>query len=180
MGILDRMSEIYEMPLSIEPGQSLQIVVENMGRIHYGPHLNDFKGIISNVTLNGVPLINWVMSSMPLNKRKHLHCPKTTNAIYDRDLFKSLLKTDGSMAFYTGHFNGCKDGVPRDTFLDMSGWKKGVAFINKHNIGMLKTISSYYCLIQIHNFSRSVLAVDGASIDFVRTRTPSQLQLHSA
>ena len=68
MGILDRMSEIYEMSLSIEPGQSLQIVVENMGRIHYGPRLNDFKGIISNVTLNCQVTIIVTTSGFQLSK----------------------------------------------------------------------------------------------------------------
>ena len=43
VGVLDRMSEISEMPLSIEPGQTLQIVVESMGRICFGPGINDFK-----------------------------------------------------------------------------------------------------------------------------------------
>ena len=43
MGILDRMSDISEMPLQIESGQTLQIVVENMGRVCFGPGINDFK-----------------------------------------------------------------------------------------------------------------------------------------
>ena len=45
------MSDIYSMPISIIPGQKLQIIVENQGRICYGPNINDFKGIVSNVTL---------------------------------------------------------------------------------------------------------------------------------
>ena len=46
LGILDRMSDISEMPVGIEPGQSLQIVVENMGRVCFGPAINDFKARI--------------------------------------------------------------------------------------------------------------------------------------
>jgi len=75
VGILDRMSKISEMPLSIEPGQTLQIVVESMGRICFGPGINDFKGIVSNVTLNGITLLDWEMTLLPL-KRKLLPKPQ--------------------------------------------------------------------------------------------------------
>ena len=39
------------------------------------------------------------------------------------------------MTFWQGQFKGCVDGVPRDTFLDMSDWRKGVAFVNGFNLG---------------------------------------------
>lgn len=39
----------------------------SQGRINYGPKMNtDFKGILSNVTLNGHVLEGWKMSSLPL------------------------------------------------------------------------------------------------------------------
>ena len=61
------MSDIYSMPISITPGQKLQIIVENQGRICYGPNINDFKGILSNVTLNGKILENWKMVNLPMD-----------------------------------------------------------------------------------------------------------------
>ena len=66
-GILTRMSEIYSMPLSINRGQKLQIIVENQGRICYGANINDLKGIVSNVTIDGKDLENWKMASLPMD-----------------------------------------------------------------------------------------------------------------
>ena len=134
LGILDRISDITEMPVSIKPGQKLQIIVENMGRICFGPNISDFKGIISNVTLNGVTLSDWDMNCMPLNKRKHLPLQE----YFHNHLTKSILKTKGSMSFWNGYFKGCVDGKPRDTFLDMSGWKKVCSVFSKSPKDSLK------------------------------------------
>ena len=39
-----RSEEIYSLPLQISPGQALTIVVENQGRICYGPEIADRFG----------------------------------------------------------------------------------------------------------------------------------------
>lgn len=46
----------------------------SLGRIGYGPHPRDFKGIVSKVTLgdSAESLDNWIMYSMPLNDTKIL------------------------------------------------------------------------------------------------------------
>ena len=45
-GILSRTDAIWSMPLSkVYPGDKLQILVENQGRIGYGGGNVDFKGI---------------------------------------------------------------------------------------------------------------------------------------
>ena len=64
---LFRTEEIYKIPLQILPGQTLSIVVENQGRICYGPELADRKGILGNVTLGGKILTGWRMTGMPLD-----------------------------------------------------------------------------------------------------------------
>ena len=66
-GILSRMSGIHSMPISAIPGEKLQIIIENQGRICFGPKINDFKGIVSNVTINGKPMENWKMVSFPMD-----------------------------------------------------------------------------------------------------------------
>ena len=53
--------------MQILPGQTLSIVVENQGRICYGPELADRKGILGNVTLGGKILTGWRMTGMPLD-----------------------------------------------------------------------------------------------------------------
>ena len=91
--------------------QLLQIVVENQGRVCYGPTLKDFKGIVSNVTVGGKILTNWKMNGLPLSngtkltetlnkKRKKLG--KSVARKSKLDLFLDLSK--GSMSFWTGTF----------------------------------------------------------------------------
>jgi len=53
-----------------------------------------------------------------------------------KELLKAVASSLGSMTFWMGEFHGCdSQGVPRDTFLDPSGWGKGVAFVNGANLG---------------------------------------------
>ena len=95
----------------IRSEQLLQIVVENQGRVCYGPTLKDFKGIISNVTIGGNILTNWKMNGVPLSngtklteilnkKRKKLG--KGSSRKSRLDLFLDLSK--GSMTFWIGTF----------------------------------------------------------------------------
>ena len=51
-GILSRMGNINSMPMSrLSLGQKLQIIVENQGRICFGPHINELKGSKSKGSL---------------------------------------------------------------------------------------------------------------------------------
>ena len=142
LGVLDRTSDIFEIPLSIKPGQKLQIFVENMGRVCFGPGINDFKGITSNVTLNNVVLTNWTMKASQFRHEKVLFRKllRMQNLLtFDGDirseLDSSLQKSGGSMSFWQGEFKGCVKGRPKDTFLRVSRWKKGLAFVNGVNLG---------------------------------------------
>ena len=48
---------------------------------------------------------------------------------------ENLQLTRGSMSFWVGHFKtDCNQG-PRDTFLKVTGWHKGLAFVNGVNLG---------------------------------------------
>lgn len=67
MGVLTRMfGEINSMPLSIMPGQQLQVIVENQGRICFGTGINEHKGLTTNVTMNQKILEEWTMTGYPL------------------------------------------------------------------------------------------------------------------
>ncbi|XP_032218849.2 beta-galactosidase isoform X2 [Nematostella vectensis] len=104
----------------------LSILVENMGRINYGPHLVDPKGILGNVTLGGDVLMDWKM--FPLNLKNVLnHYPMLSSVRRDN--------TSNAPTFFTGEIPPSVDGVPRDTFLYMDSWTKGQVFINGFNVG---------------------------------------------
>jgi len=96
----------------------LEILVENMGRINYGPYLMDRKGITENVRLDYQFQFDWTIYPLPLDKIQHIH-------------YKDECHHEGPV-FYRGHFEVTE---PADTFLYMDGWEKGVAFINGFNLG---------------------------------------------
>lgn len=104
-----------------EDSNKLDILVENMGRINYGPYLKDFKGISDNVKLDYQFHYGWEIYPLPLNN---------IEAIKFDNLPENLQK-DKPM-FYRASFNIKEVG---DTFLDLEGWTKGVVFINGFNIG---------------------------------------------
>lgn len=119
----------------------LLILVENMGRLNYGPYMFDRKGILSSVYLDGKPLLKWKMLPIHLS---NLNEPQKTNPIFEkpyssfirsstRKSLKSSLGVDSKEpAFYSGSF--VVDKVT-DTYMSFNGWGKGVAFVNDFNIG---------------------------------------------
>lgn len=111
----------------------LDILVEGMGHINFAQFMIDRKGITERVTLNGMTLMNWETFLLPLNES-----------------FISTLKTGGQEAvpnqlgkFYKGIFSLSETG---DTFFDMSGYQKGIVYINGHNLGRYWNIGPQYRL----------------------------------
>ena len=108
-------------------GLRLSIIVENMGRINYGSFLNDSKGILGTVSLDGVPLTkDWLSQAIPLNNTE------TYSLLIPIDKTKTNLLPD-STAFY--RFTFSIDGTANDTYLDVNNWTKGIAIVNGFNIG---------------------------------------------
>ncbi|CAH3124647.1 unnamed protein product [Pocillopora meandrina] len=113
--------------IEVKEGATLDILVENMGRVNYGPHLQDPKGILGNVTLNGAVLRNWTI--YPLHLDDFVGRKKSS-------LIKLKSKSSVQIpSFYHGNIPPAPEGIPMDTFLKLPGWFKGQAFVNGFNIG---------------------------------------------
>ncbi len=121
VGELNRYFKKYSMDIDIPFNATLELLVENMGRINYGAEIvNNLKGIISPITINGVEILgNWQMFKMPLEQQPEL-------SGFEDPAIK------GRPAFYQGVFNLEETG---DTFLDMRKWGKGIVFVNGHHLG---------------------------------------------
>ncbi|WP_028548845.1 glycoside hydrolase family 35 protein [Paenibacillus sp. UNC451MF] len=105
-----------------ESGARLTILVENMGRINYGPLLKDYKGITEGVRLDNQFLFGWDMYPLPLSKPVEL----------DYAPIGKMNVISNEPAFYRGTF---EVDAAADTFLRLDGWKKGVAYVNGFNLG---------------------------------------------
>src|SRR6185312_5622182 len=107
---------------SLGAGVALDIVVEAMGRVNFGPHLQDNRqGITGRVRLKGTELDGWTIASLPLDN-------------LDRLRFSPLAggAAPSGPGFYHGHFQVSR---PADAFLDLRGWTKGFVWVNGHNLG---------------------------------------------
>jgi|GEM_PF-24169 len=98
----------------------LEILVEAMGHINFAQYMIDRKGITDRVTLNGMTLMNWEMYTS-LEKRWMMYPP-----------LSALLDTARRGIFFDGSFR--LDSVA-DTYIDMNGFRKGIVWVNGHNLG---------------------------------------------
>jgi beta-galactosidase len=122
IGSLDRREGInsIELPESKAPRPVLEILVEGMGRINFAQNLIDRKGITDRVTLNGMTLMNWKVYNLPMDDK----------FIYN---LRSSSRNPGKKGIlFKGNFFLAAAG---DTFLDMSNFQKGIAWVNGHNLG---------------------------------------------
>ena len=106
------------LEVALEAGKPLDILVENMGRINFGPKLlEDRKGITSKVTVDGEEITGWEMFGLPLENLRGL---------------KFSTQPASGPAFYRGSFELRELG---DTYFDMRGWGKGYVWVNGVNLG---------------------------------------------
>jgi beta-galactosidase len=131
LGILDRHLRQDSIKVGKILAESpLSILVENNGRINYGPYLTDNRqGITEKVTLNGVRLNSWKMYKFPFSSINNLkYIPINAR----RTLGSHSIYLPDGPALFRGTFNLTKTG---DTYLDMSPFGKGFVFLNGHNLG---------------------------------------------
>ena len=109
----------HEIHAEAKEGEEIRLLVENMGRVNFGPRMEDQrKGIDGCVQINGHMHHGWDHYCLPLDNLEKLD--------YSRG-FK-----EGLPAFYRFEFEIDETG---DTFLLPDGWGKGCVFVNGFNIG---------------------------------------------
>jgi beta-galactosidase len=119
IGVLDRNQPAGTLDLKLSKDRTrLDILVDSMGRVNYGPYLADRKGIDGWVAMNTQQkLFGWETRPLPLD-----------------DL--SRLRFTGAAA--TGPaFHHAKVAVasPADGFVALPGWEKGIVWLNGFNLG---------------------------------------------
>jgi beta-galactosidase len=109
-----------KLPLGYNESAQLDILVENMGRINYGPKLLDRKGI-KGVRFGNQYHFGWDIYPLPMNDLSALKYGKAEKIKKDQPLFLR-----GELDI---------DGEPKDTFLELEGFTKGFVTVNGINIG---------------------------------------------
>ncbi len=123
VGILERDTPQPGLPIAIpENGSRLDILVENLGRINYGP-IHDRKGIVGGVRLQWQWLSGWEIHSLDSNCIQH---PITWREI-------TGTARPAAPAFHLGALH-IPDATPADTWLHIDGGH-GAAWINGFCLG---------------------------------------------
>lgn len=122
VGSLDRRLYQDSLLLDLPNGKvRLDILVENMGRINFGPYLlKNKKGITEKVMLGGNQIKGWQMFKLPFDNINSLKAKNNKDLPSDIPQLKR------------GYFTMTKAA---DTYLDFSKWGKGVVWVNGHNLG---------------------------------------------
>ncbi|WP_336773756.1 glycoside hydrolase family 35 protein [Paenibacillus sp. MMO-58] len=107
-------------------GARLDVLVENMGRVNYGPYLRDHKGITEGVLIDNQFQSNWTVTLLPIESEQ------LERVQYESVEVTAARQPDGRPAFYRGFV---EVNEPADTFLRFDGWQKGIAWINGFQLG---------------------------------------------
>ncbi|NXH29692.1 GLB1L protein, partial [Myiagra hebetior] len=114
------------LPVTGRAGDTLDILLENMGRISFGANTSDFKGLLGNLSLNSRALSNWLIYPLAIDTAVQQGWPHSA-------LPESSSGGRVGPAFYTGTFE--TPGIAWDTFVKFPGWSKGLLWINGFNLG---------------------------------------------
>ena len=105
------------VPVAVpKEGLQLDVLVENMGRTNYGYHMHEWKGVSEGIRLGQQYIYHWQAYPLPLDDLSRLRYTDGVPAF------------DGAPVFLRGAFT--IDGAPKDTFIKLPGFKKGVIFLN--------------------------------------------------
>lgn len=120
LGVHERDQHCDEILISVNKDEvyQLDILVENMGRVNYGPELYDYKGITKSVLLGLQEIHGWEMFSIELKDLSKIKYQPIQNKKMPA-LYKGVLKVE----------------EVADTFIYLEGFTKGNVFINGFNIG---------------------------------------------
>ncbi|XP_008314878.1 beta-galactosidase [Cynoglossus semilaevis] len=133
VGILER-NKVLSINVTGNAGSQLDILVENMGRINYGKDINDFKGLVTNLTLGEYVLTDWTMYSLSIDEAINQGIIDEDGAAPEDPPQPAALSLP---TFYRGSFiipDGIPD-LPQDTYIKLPSWRKGQIWINGFNLG---------------------------------------------
>ncbi|MDK8173744.1 beta-galactosidase [Curtobacterium citreum] len=125
VGVLER--EHHDRAIALPPVTgTLELLVEDQGRVDYGPRIGEPKGLLGGVAVDGVPVARWSASPLALD-------PIAPAALAQ---LAGTAPTDGDVlagpVFAAGSFDLTEPG---DRYLSLDGFRKGVAWVNGFCLG---------------------------------------------
>lgn len=114
----------HDRAIRIPSGRTLSILVEDQGRVNYDQRLGEEKGLIGDVTLDGVALTGWRSTALDVAAIAASVADTVTPSADDG--------TGTGPLAWSADFTL---DAATDLFLDTSAWSKGYAFVNGFFLG---------------------------------------------
>ncbi|XP_068185091.1 beta-galactosidase-1-like protein [Antennarius striatus] len=127
-GLLER-DIVLVMNITGKQGHTVDVLVENMGRVNFGSKINDYKGLLSNLILGIDVLTDWRIYPLDIDGAIAGGWPHSGG----RSFLTPQDQCRSGPAFYTGTLQ--PNGIAWDTFLKLKDWVKGQVWINGMNLG---------------------------------------------
>ncbi|XP_029303032.1 beta-galactosidase-1-like protein 2 isoform X1 [Cottoperca gobio] len=126
LGVLDYKTQELALPDG-KGKRTLSLLVENCGRVNYGKTLDEQrKGLVGDIELNKLPLHDFIIRSLDMK-------PGFVNRLESSSHWMSVRQRPSFPAFFQATLY--VNSFPKDTFIKLPGWSKGVVFINGKNLG---------------------------------------------
>ncbi|OIH94416.1 beta-galactosidase family protein [Curtobacterium sp. MCBA15_001] len=125
VGVMER--EHHDRAIALPPVTgTLELLVEDQGRVDYGVRIGEPKGLIGGVAVDGVPLERWTASPLALD-------PIAPAAL---DVLRATTASSGSALAGPVVAMGTFDlDQVSDRYLALDGFRKGVAWVNGFCLG---------------------------------------------
>ncbi|WP_395293086.1 beta-galactosidase family protein [Kitasatospora hibisci] len=132
LGVLERNAPGRTLPLETGPtGATLDVLVEALGRVNYGPLMDDHKGIGRGVSHGQQRLFDWEIRPLPLTDLSALAFDPAVGAADEDPVFHR----------FEAHLE-----EPGDAFVALPGWGRGLLWLNGFLLGRYSPDSPQHTL----------------------------------
>ncbi|MGX7825956.1 beta-galactosidase [Actinokineospora sp. 24-640] len=122
VAVLDREHGVHDAELVIHGARStVELVVENLGRVNYGEHLVDRKGVLGDILVDGRAVRDLLAVPMDWGAAPETRDPAPPERV-----------SGHGPVLHRGEFTV---DIPADSFVDTDGWTKGVVWVNGFCLG---------------------------------------------
>lgn len=126
IGVLDYKTQELSLPDG-KGKRTLSLLVENCGRVNYGKTLDEQrKGLVGDIKLNKRALRDFIIHSLSMK-------PGFVNRLESSRHWTSMRQRPSLPGYFRASLY--LNTYPKDTFVKLPGWSKGVVFINGKNLG---------------------------------------------
>uniref|UniRef100_UPI0037E7EAE8 beta-galactosidase-1-like protein 2 n=1 Tax=Semicossyphus pulcher TaxID=241346 RepID=UPI0037E7EAE8 len=126
VGVLDYKTQELALPEG-KGKRTLSLLVENSGRVNFGITLDEQrKGLVGDIELNKSVLRDFIIHSLSMK-------PGFVNRLESSGHWSSMRQRPSFPGFFQAKLY--VNTFPKDTFIKLPGWGKGVVFINGKNLG---------------------------------------------